>query len=292
MSASLALVTVLYNSADVLEGFFASLAKQSFQDFDLYIIDNSPDDLSYRATEECMSRYKVGQKIHLIKNAKNVGVAAGNNQGIEAALKTDAQYIGLVNNDIEFHQTDLLDGMLKKCKTAHLVIPKMLYFDSKKIWCAGGGFKPLQGINSHYGDQAEANDPKFNQAKKVAYAPTCFMLITREAFEKTGIMDEKYFVYFDDCDWVWRAGKLGYQVHYMPEYTIEHKVSSSTGGDESTFSIYYMNRNRIYFVRKNLGWFIPVAMSYTLITRAIRYFLYTGERRKAIAKAVVEGFKM
>ena len=68
-------------------------------------------------------------------------------------------------------------------------------------------------------------------------------------------MDEVYFVYYDDSDFLWRVRKHHKKLIYVPTSTLYHKVSVSTGGSESSFSIKYSNRNQIFFIKKNFGRF-------------------------------------
>ena len=91
---------------------------------------------------------------------------------------------------------------------------------------------------------------KFNKKVRVSYSPTCFMIIRKAVFEDIGMMDENYFVYWDDTDFVYRALKNGKTLWYIPNANIKHKESTSTGL-KSDFSIYYLHRNMVYFTLKN-----------------------------------------
>ena len=102
------LVTITYNSADVLKGFLDSTFKQSFQNFIIYIIDNNSQDDTVSIIEKDKD-----ERIVLIKNSENVGVAKANNQGIKLALKDDCSQVLIVNNDIEFEE-QLFNKMLKE----------------------------------------------------------------------------------------------------------------------------------------------------------------------------------
>src|SRR5262245_34756410 len=94
------IVTVLYNSDDVVAGFFESLAKQHDVSFRLYVIDNSPSSSGLDRCKELARRYGIDAK--LIFNNANVGVARGNNQGIQLALQDRCECVLLSNNDTEF----------------------------------------------------------------------------------------------------------------------------------------------------------------------------------------------
>lgn len=291
--SKLALVTVLYNSDDVLEGFFKSISIQTFKDYHLYLIDNTPSVTTDKLIAEFAEQYCVENYTH-IKNSENLGVAKGNNQGIELSLAQGSLYTLLLNNDIEFNRVDLFEFMLAHALNNNetLLFPKILYYDTRKIWMAGGIMQPYKGTNIHVGDGLE-DGPDFNESKYFDYAPTCFMLVDNKVFRQIGQMNEKYFVYYDDVDFIYRATSAGHKVCYLPDLTILHKVSSSTGGVESLFSIYYSNRNRIYFLRENysgLKFIIPII--FTLSTRIIKYLTYEQKKRGALLKAVVDGLKM
>lgn len=243
------LVTVLYNSSKVLDDFFESIKNQEYTNFELYIIDNkSPDDSLEKAKE--LSK-QLNIYFEIIENEGNLGIAEGNNQGIEKALERNCDYVLLLNNDIEF-ESNVISEILRKSEkeNAAISVPKIYFYGTNKIWMAGGKFLNFRGMTSHYGEGNE-DIGQFNKEKYVNYAPTCFMLIKKEVFKKVGLMDIKYFVYYDDTDFVYRCNKEGYKILYMPEINIKHKVSTSTGGSTSIFTIFYFYRNRLFFILKN-----------------------------------------
>jgi GT2 family glycosyltransferase len=289
----LGLVTVLFNSDDVLDGFFRSLSLQSFKDYQLYLIDNTPNDKSDLLIDELTVKYGISNFTHL-RNTENVGVAKGNNQGIELSLKVGTSYTLLLNNDIEFEQPDLLQGLINRAvkNQESLIVPKILFYDSKLIWTAGGKHLKFRATTKHIGE-GEPDTQIYNQEKYVDYAPTCFMLIDNKVFQKVGLMDERYFVYYDDTDFIYRAVKLGYKVLYLPEYVVLHKVGSLTGGDESLFNIYWGTRNRIYFIRKNYGFFWRVmAISFTLLWKGIKCTKYSTSKREKTLAGIRDGFRI
>lgn len=293
MTPKFGLVTVLFNSETVLPGFFESLAAQDFKDFWLFILDNSLNNISYNATLELIEKYGV-KNVTLIKNTENVGVAKGNNQGTELALEMGCEYVILLNNDIEFQNPRLFSDLYTMVKTSNekMVVPKMTFFDSGKIWCAGGAINPLTGTTTHRGEGMD-DGKEFSVGMHVNYAPTCFMLIHRSVFDQIGLMDEKYFVYQDDTDFVWRANQAGFKIYYWPEGLIRHKVSSSTGGALSQFATYYCERNRIYFIRKNYGVAQKaVALTYYLMTRPLKFRFFSKRLRSHFFNGVRDGFKM
>jgi len=248
------IVTVLYNSAPVLEDFFRTLNDQTYKDFVLYVIDNKSKDNSLDEADKLSKA--VDFKTVILPQDTNWGIAKGNNIGIEAALKDNCEYILLSNNDIVLEKTaieELLNGLLSE--KASLVVPKIYYWNMDRIiWMVGGDFRWLRVRTNHIGggekDQGQYN---FNSIRE--YAPTCFMLIESNVFNRVGMMDEKYFVYFDDTDFVWRAVKKGNErLCYIFKSIIYHKVSFSTGGGASEFTQKLMFRNVVYFSLKHFNY--------------------------------------
>jgi len=225
----LGLVTVLYKSDEVLKGFIKSLSIQTFSNYIVYFIDNSVNDCSTSYLLSLLNEYPTLEYKYL-PQLGNIGVAAGNNVGIKATLMDHCDYILLLNNDIETEQNYLLEKIVRKAEegNADLLVPKILYYDSRRIWMAGGFMDNFRALGVHDGMDSE-DSGMFNNEKFITYAPTCFMLISKKVLEKTGFMDEKYFAYYDDTDFVMRALQNGYLMLYIPSLVILHKVSSSAG---------------------------------------------------------------
>lgn len=242
------IVTVLYNSESVIKDFFLSLATQSYKNLILYIVDNkTPDD----SIKECRKYEKqLGFPVKYIQNDDNYGVAKGNNIGIKKALEDGCDYILLANNDIKLQSEtiNILHKQLKE-KEALIAVPKIYFYNSNKLWYAGGKFCSFPKLCKHLYFLQEDVDGKFETPQFYDYAPTCFMLISKLVFDKIGFMDEKYFCYYDDTDFMYRAKLNNINCYYCPKSTIEHKESVSTG-KWSDFHYYYLIRNRIYFIRK------------------------------------------
>jgi len=239
-------VTVTYNSAAVIRGFMDSLLLQTHSHFGLYLIDNASSD----GTLALLADYP-DSRVTIIRNTDNVGVAEGNNLGIRAALQDGCAFVLLINNDTVFDPdllAMLLDGLQKH--DAEMAVPMIVFFDEPdKIWSAGGYFSALRGCSRHFGF-AQKDDGTFDQPRRVSYSPTCCMLIKREVFDRVGLMDANYFVYFDDTDFCWRAHRAGVKLLYLPAARLKHKVSGLTGV-QSSFTVRYHTRNHVYYFLKN-----------------------------------------
>jgi len=289
----LAIITVLYNSDEVLEKFIKSFSIQTYKNFTLYLIDNSASDSTDTLIGTLAKKYPVNKIIH-IKNAVNNGAAGGNNVGIKEALKNGSDLILLTNTDVKFNDIDLLKKAMDFFISSKekIIVPKIFTAGKEKVWSAGGGFNSLLAKAQHYGYEKE-DTAGYTISKHVKYAPTTFMFIQKEVFENVGLLDEKYFAYFEDSDFIFRSNKKGYKIFYWPAIDVEHLVSYTTGGKASLFVLYYGARNRIYFTKKNLPfykWFIT--FPYILLLSFCRLIKYNPAQRKATIKGVIDGFKL
>lgn len=242
------IVTVLYNSEKVLQDFFISLNRQTYKDFILYIIDNASSDCSIEFAHRLAK--EMDFQSYFICNNQNCGVAKGNNQGIKKALLDGCDYILLSNNDIVLNE-NCIELLLEKSKSDDIkvVVPKIYFYNSEYLWYAGGRFIDYKGAVAHWG-YMERDASEYNEAKFVEYAPTCVALIHSSVFSEIGYFDEKYFVYYDDTDFMRRLKLSKINVLYYPQAFLWHKESMSTGGMKSDFSIYYMSRNQIFYILK------------------------------------------
>lgn len=291
--SKIGIVTVLYNSGKVLEEFFQTLEEQTFKDFQLYVIDNASTDNSLALCEEYAQKVSFQTKIYAEK--ENWGVAKGNNIGIINALADRCEYVLLSNNDVVLNPDtiqNLYDGMLQMKAT--MAVPKIYFHDTGRIWCAGGKFSYYKGSTPHFGYNQE-DDGEYNKEGFVAYSPTCFMLIHSQVFYRVGLMDEKYFVYYDDSDFVWRSVMQNKEkLAYIPSSTLRHKESSCTGDNQSAFKLYYLSRNSIYFINKNMTF--PqkqITLFYKWLHKKLRIpFIHSKEQISTIESGLHDGWKM
>ena len=259
-------VTVTYNSASVLPDFVRCMAEQTHRDYLLFAVDNASKDDSVRILREWND-----ERLRIAANQENIGVAAGNNQGIRAALDAGCSSVLLINNDTEFgpQLIEKLDAGIDQ-RLADMTCPKMMFFDEpNRIWAAGGRFEPWHGGRSQHIGEGEIDHGQYDLPRMVEYVPTCCVLIRKEVFGKVGLMDERYFVYWDDTDFMYRAKKAGVHLLYLPDATLLHKVGSLTGGgdNDTPFAIRFGTRNSLYFMLKHFG--LILALPWCVLTQSI-----------------------
>ena len=245
------IVTVLYRSESVLDDFMESLEAQTYRDIVLYVVNNASPDRSLEKIR--LLGKKASFPVEVIDEPRNWGVAKGNNIGIRRALEQGCDYVLLSNNDVTL-RPDTVEILLRGLEEekADMAVPKIYFYDDpKRVWACGGTYHPFKGVTTQYGLH-QTDDGNYGRRLECDYSPTCFMLMRSDVFSRNGMMDEAYFVYYDDTDFMYRAvRKKGMRLVVIPESVMWHKESVSTGGVMGDFAIRYLTRNKWYFVRKN-----------------------------------------
>lgn len=236
----------------------ASLEQLSMKSFKttVIVIDNGSEqiNLSKVAFKHFTLRY--------IRNKSNLGFSGGHNGSIRYALDNGADHVLVLNNDtiIDKSLIEELLNVAEKDKNIGIVVPK-IYFASgyefhkdrykkenlgKVFWYAGGEMDWKNVIGYHRGVD-EVDRGQYDLVEETDFASGCCMLVKREAFEKVGFFDEKFFLYYEDSDLCEKVRKAGYSIMYSPKAILWHKNAGSAGGSGSELQDYYITRNRMLF---------------------------------------------
>lgn len=196
-----------------------------------------------------------------LETGRNLGFTGGNNFGIKRALKDRADYVFLVNNDTILDPNILVQliEVAKKQKKAGILGPKIYFAPgheyhynrykkserSKVFWYAGGEIDWANVITQHRGVD-EVDKKQYDQIEETDYISGCGMFIKREVLKRIGLLDEKYFLYYEDSDFSVRAKRAGWQLLFVPQAKMWHfnAESSEVGG---SLQDYYIARNRLLF---------------------------------------------
>ncbi|KAA0993772.1 glycosyltransferase family 2 protein [Dyadobacter aurulentus] len=243
---TISIVTVNFNQPQVTEDLLKSLQEvNTYPDLEIIVVDNGS---SIDPVPAWQTKYR---DIRFIRSEKNSGFAGGNNIGIAQA---SGDYLFLINNDTEV-TPDLIGRLVAKLETnprIGIISPKINYFDNPKM-LQYTGYTPMNyytARNEVIGQYEEDRGQYDSLSGKTGYAHGAAMMVRREALQKAGLMSENYFLYYEELDWCERIKKAGYEIHVDLSALIFHKESVSVG-KRTALKEYFMNRNRILFIRKN-----------------------------------------
>lgn len=275
------IVIVNYNGAKYQNECIESILKSTYKDYKIIIVDNASKDDSM----ELLNKFD-DDRIVKVYSKENLGVAAGNNLGVIKAYEYGVDSILLLNNDTVLEE-NTIQLMVESMNSGNDIVSPLIFFwqDKTKIWYAGGKFNRFKGQSYHDFFKEKYDKQKF--VDYCDYAPTCCLLIKKEVFDHVGFIDPIYFMYSDDTDFCIRCKLQGYKIKIAKEARMYHKVSLSTGGEESKLSVYYINRNRFYFLKRYRKYFSCFAYQFTYWSRKLKYIksLFTKSNNRYIKQA-------
>ena len=242
----ISIITVNFHQPQATIAFLQSVNLHYTQaNIEIILVDNGTKENN----EQYFKRHR--SDLVYIHSDQNLGFAGGNNLGIKQAK---GDFLFLVNND-----TEITSGLIETlCQTLvqnphiGIISPKINYYDDKSV-IQYAGYTPMNYYtcrNSCIG-QYESDQKQYdNLVQPTGYVHGAAMMLTRAALLSAGPMAENYFLYYEETDWCEQIKKSGYQVWINTNALIYHKESISVGKN-SALKEYFMNRNRILFIRRN-----------------------------------------
>ena len=211
------MIVLNYNGMATLGNCLSSVFHSNYANFEVVVVDNDSKDGSLEKARKQFSR------AHFIKNSANVGFSQGNNVGIRFALEKFAEAVFILNNDTLIEKTTLtsLVSAASSHPEAGILSPLILNADNKSPWFAGGTIHWDKMKTSHL-LETSSQKPYASQ-----YLSGCAMFIKKDVFKKIGLLDERYFLYYEDTDFSWRAHLAGFELLMVPAAHIVHLEQSS-----------------------------------------------------------------
>jgi GT2 family glycosyltransferase len=235
------IISVNYNqpgaTADMLSSVFDV---NKYQDFEVIVVDNASREFNLQAWQ------KKFPSVCFIASEKNLGFAGGNNLGLKQAK---GEYLFLINNDTEV-TADLIEQLVTTMEThpqVGIVSPRIFDYN-KPEEIQYNGYSPMNYYTgrNYNGYSFQKND----LVGQTGYAHGAAMMLRKEALHQAGLMDESYFLYYEELDWCERIKHAGYEIWINRNAIIYHKESLAVGRT-SPLKEYYMTRNRILFQRRH-----------------------------------------
>jgi hypothetical protein len=228
----------------------------------------------------------------LIQTGTNLGFAGGSNVGIKYVLaKHDFDSIILLNNDVVIAHdavSILVNARLKYGDESIFGGRIYYYSDPEKIWYDGGHFYEWLGRTVHI--NMGKRDIRDVADREVNFITFCYVLIPTKILKEIGLLDERYFMYVEDLDYCYRIWKRGFKLYHIPSSKIWHKVGASVGEEASSFSAYWIMRNRIRFIKNKLPFLKRLtALLFIALTRIYRFPTFLIRNKGNLIKSQIRG---
>jgi GT2 family glycosyltransferase len=240
------IVILNWNSLKDTLKCLASLSALEYANYKVIVVDNGSKN---NEADKLAHKFP---NVHVIANTENLGYTGGCNKGIEHALKNSADFVLLLNNDTTVEPNFLAElvDFYQNTADAGMVSPLILYSDKKRIWFAGG--QVALGMIRHINKGRPIDEVGLHSTPFLSdYVPGTSLLIGTDLIKKIGKLNDKYFAYYEDLEWCYKAQQLGLLSYVVPSSIIYHKKSGSTsdGGHKRFNKIpaYYIARNGVLY---------------------------------------------
>ncbi len=246
MAPAVSIIVLHYNGLEDTLACLRSLEHLTYPNYNIVIVDNASVDAAAAAIRGAHPNWP------LIETGANLGFTGGNNVGIEYALEHGADYVLLLNNDT-IVAPDFLDVMIEVMEndpTIGVSGPMIYYHEAPDtIWSAGGAIDWTHGTTTMIGLNQDDKSQYGLSPRPVDFVTGCALLASRKVWQEAGLLDDKFFMYYEETEWCVRAHRAGYKVVHIPTAMIWHKISIEDRAT-SPRTYYYMTRNRLLFLNR------------------------------------------
>lgn len=297
--AKVAIIIINWNTYQLTFNCLKSLEACTYLNQAIFLVDNGSVDGS---GDKILTNFP---KINYIKNKTNKGFTGANNIAINKALEQNFDYILLLNNDTEVAPDflSLLVNRMKADQTLAAVQPLILNYGKRDtIWNAGGTLNTYFGLPmTRKKGMVYTKDLIID--KFTDWISGCCILVKADIIKEVGLLDDRFFAYFEDVDWSIRMKAKDYQLGVEPRSIIYHHESGSSKknnkskeGALSPFAHYLNVRNHIYLIKKQAFFFNkigPWIYQIYKISAYLLYFILRGrfEKLKMVWRGLIDGMK-
>jgi GT2 family glycosyltransferase len=255
----------------------------------------------YDPAEPANCRGDAAARLVLIQTGANLGFAGGNNVGLKHVLRgeDDCDFVWILNNDTAV-RPDALSQLVQRMKErpeAGICGSTLLYYDDpSKVQAFGGAvYNKWFARCGCIGNMADAAQlPEAEEIERtMAYVVGASMLVRKSFLERVGLLNEQYFLYFDELDWAARA-KGKFQLAYCPRSVVYHREGGIIGtnraaSNRSAMSEFYTSRNRILFTRRYHPLALPSVLAAVGVSATHRLLNLHWRNLKAVIRGFFQG---
>ena len=257
-------IVVNRNGARLLPESLASLFAQTWKEIEVILVDNASSDGSADAARE-----QYGERLRILRNARNEGFARGNNQAIELAR---GEWVFLLNNDavLDPRAIEELMRAVGGRPDVGMLACRVLCYDKPNVIDSVGLLIYPDGVCRPRGWE-EKDTGQYDRVEEILAPVGSASAWRRAMIDAVGAFDESYFAYLEDLDLGMRGQLEGWKALYVPTAVARH-AKSTTAGNYSKFKAYQVERNRIYNAVKLLPRFILFVSPLFTLNRYLMQF--------------------
>lgn len=242
--SNIAVILLNWNGKEDTLECLTSLEKQTYSHYKVFVVDNGSTDDSVAVIRATFPQ------VSIIESGKNLGYAGGNNLGIKQALQEGFQSVLLLNNDTVV-DPELLAGFQAAHSLNAILGAKLYLYDQPDTFDHFGGiWNPYKACFDLIGRNEKEDHVSWENPIDMDYACGAAIFIPRIILETIGLLEERFFLIWEEADFCFRAKRNGFQVKLCTQAKVWHKVSASFSSGKA-HSTYFWWRNRLLFIERN-----------------------------------------
>jgi hypothetical protein len=280
-------IVLNWQQAGVTLQCVAALRAMTAPALDILVVDNGSGDDSIAVLKESQLAFR------LLALPENLGFAAGNNRGLQLALDEGYDYALLMNNDA-FAAPDMLLELLQETGADIALLSPKIYFEAEpeRIWFANSR-QQKHTLDLRDTGEGERDRGQWDNGRDVDYLLGTCLLVNLPVVKQVGLLDERFFFYFEDLDWSIRLRQAGFRLRLVPSAHLLHRVATSTGGgDDSALRRYHLAYSSVIFWRRHAHLGSPPLIALFRLLSAVKMVVrlsLTGSW--PVAKAYLRGLR-
>ena len=293
-----AIILLNWNSYEHTANCIQSLQKCVGEGFDIIVVDNGSQDGSIQKLQQEFDQ------VFFLTYAINHGFAGGNNRGFQYALGKNYEYVMMLNNDV-FVEPSFMHHLINYMDfhpEAGAIQPKIFFNnDRTKVWNGGSRFASWLGwaYSKNY-MRGEGNLQK--TLHEVDWITGCALLVRSSILKEIGLLNENFFIYYEDVDLSFRIKHAGYKLMFHPDAVIYHIAGMShkakKKGPEGYANpiVHYLNfRNHLWLLRTWTKWYqwpttLIAYFSYSLAVMTYFVLRFRWKKLAAVGRGISDGF--
>lgn len=241
------IVTVILNTnrcEDTL-ATLESLDRNTYSRNEILILDNASVDGSVQAIKTAFP------KVEIFELEENLGYAGNNNVGIKIAIDKGAEWVFVLNEDTILAPeclSSLIDVGERETDIG-IVGPMVYHYDEPEVIQSAGG-KIGPDWSAWHLAQNDVDHGQYKVSHEVDWISGCAIMVRREVIDEIGMLDERFFYYWEETEWCLRAKKSGWKIVQVPQAKLWHK-GVQQDYEPSASVTYYNTRNRLLMLSKH-----------------------------------------
>lgn len=231
-------------------------------------------------------------RLRVVSLAENRGYAGNNNLGIRLALDQGADWVLLLNEDTRVDPDCVaeLTAVADSDPRVGIVGPVVYHYDAPSVIQSAGGRLDARWLPSHL-CRDEPDRHQVAEPRRVDWVTGCAIQVRRRVLERVGLLDERFFAYWEETEFCLRSRTDGWWILNAPRAKVWHK-GGQPGRPVDPSLVYYMARNRFLFLARHRAPLSAWASAWTETLRTLVSMTFwpdrrsTPEHRRALARAV------